>query len=170
MELLKALLAGVGGALALTILHETARRVVPHAPRVDVIGQRAIARPIRRLGYRPSSAGRLYAFALTGDIVANSLYYTLVAAGTPRHPWRRALVLGLAAGVGAVTLPPVLGLGRQPGERPPVTQALTVLWYLTGAMAAAGTAALMVPGGRGRGEKRVSRAIQRPQREPAVVL
>ena len=41
---LAAIGAGLAGAVALTLVHETARRVIPHAPRVDVIGVRAIAR------------------------------------------------------------------------------------------------------------------------------
>ncbi len=44
--MLKELGSGLAGALALTAVHETARQVIPHAPRMDVIGRRGIDRPL----------------------------------------------------------------------------------------------------------------------------
>src|SRR5690349_10569171 len=73
--------AGIAGAVALTLVHETARRVIPHAPRVDVIGVRAIARPMRAAGYEPPHYNRLHNIALAGDLAANSAYYSLIGAG-----------------------------------------------------------------------------------------
>lgn len=35
----KALVGGLAGAGATTLLNETARRLVPNAPRIDVVGQ-----------------------------------------------------------------------------------------------------------------------------------
>jgi hypothetical protein len=52
----------------------------------------------------------------------------------------RGALLGLAAGVGAAYLPPRIGLGEQPGQRPPATQIMTVAWYLAGGLAAAAAA------------------------------
>ena len=121
----------------MTLVHETARRVIPHAPRVDVIGTRAIARPIRAMGYTPPHYNRLHNVALAGDVVANSAYYSLVGAGDSEHVWHRGALLGLLGGIGAALLPPVLGLGNQPHRKTPYTQLLTVLWYLLGGLAAA---------------------------------
>ncbi len=50
---------------------------------------------------------------------------------------RPAIISG--AGLGAVALPKPLGPGRQPGQRTPMTQAMTVAWYVAGALAAAAT-------------------------------
>ncbi len=50
MSLLKALGGGLAGALALTAIHETVRRVSPDAPRMDVLGMRAIAKSLRAAG------------------------------------------------------------------------------------------------------------------------
>jgi hypothetical protein len=137
--MLQALGSGLAGAVALTLVHETARRVIPHAPRVDVIGTRAIARPIRAMGYTPPHFNRLHDAALGGEIVSNSAYYSLVGAGDREHVWQRGALLGLLGGLGAAFLPPLLGLGNQPHRKAPYTQILTVLWYLLGGLAAAGT-------------------------------
>ena len=129
--------SGLAGAVALTLVHETARRMIPHAPRVDVIGVRAISRPMRAAGYRPPHYNRLHDIALVGEIVSNSAYYSLIGAGDRKHVWRRGTILGLAAGLGAALLPPVMGLGQQPHRLTPFTQILTVAWYLIGGLATA---------------------------------
>jgi hypothetical protein len=139
--MLKALASGVAGAVALNAVHETARRTIPRAPRMDVIGRRGIAKSMVALGKEPPHGQRLQGAALAGDLVSNALYYSLIGLGSDRAKptWQRGLVLGLAAGLGAVFLPPVLGLGRQPGRRGPFTHLLTVAWYTIGGLAAAAT-------------------------------
>jgi hypothetical protein len=77
--------------------------------------------------------------ALAGDLVSNSLYYSLVGVGDPRHALRRGAILGLLGGLGAALLPPMLGLGRKPVQRTPQTMAMTVAWYTLGGLAAAAT-------------------------------
>ena len=139
--LLKALGSGVAGALALTAVHQTAAHTIRHAPRMDVIGRRAIAKSAAALGATPPAGATLQGAALAGDIVSNALYYSLIAVGDGhrRSIWRRGLLLGLAAGVGAAVLPPVMGLGRQPGHRGLFTHVLTVLWYTLGGLTTAAT-------------------------------
>jgi hypothetical protein len=138
--MLRALASGAAGAVAVTAVHETARRAIPRAPRMDVIGRRGIAKSMVALGKEPPHGPRLQRAALAGDLVSNTLYYSLIGVGSDRAKptWRRGLVLGLAAGIGAVLLPPVLGLGRQPGRRGPFAHLLTVAWYTIGGLAAAG--------------------------------
>jgi hypothetical protein len=135
-----ALGSGLAGAATLTAVHETARRRIRNPPRMDVIGMRALGRTMQRAGIRRPSPDRLFYQTLAGDIVSNTAWYSLVGLGSPDRVWRRGLMLGLAAGVGAVLLPPVLGLGRSPGTRTPRTQALTVAWYVAGGLAAAAAA------------------------------
>lgn len=140
MGLLRALGSGLVGAGALTLVHELARRVIPDAPRVDLLGMRAITAGVRAGGAAPPPSGRLYWWALAGDLVSNALYYSLAARGAPgRALWRGAL-LGLGAGAGAVAVPPLVGLGSDTQARTPQTTALTVLWYLLGGLAAGATA------------------------------
>jgi hypothetical protein len=79
----------------------------------------------------------LHGWALAGDLALNSLYYSLVGVGDREGAFQRGVLLGLAAGVGAVALPGPLGLGTGPSARTPATQAMTVAWYLVGGLAAA---------------------------------
>jgi hypothetical protein len=132
--MLKALGSGLVGACALTLIHETARRFIDDAPRMDVLGMRALAKAARVVDVAPPVT--LHEAALVGDLVSNSVYYSLVGAGSREDALRNGALLGLAAGLGAVFLPEPLGLGRQPTERAPATQAMTVAWYLLGGLAA----------------------------------
>src|SRR5215218_2310300 len=108
-----ALAAGAAGALALTAVHQLARRRVPYAPRMDVLGMRAIARGAHCAGRRPPTGRALYRATLAGDLISNTAYYSVVALGG-RHALRAGAGLGIAAGVGALVLPPLIGLGNPP--------------------------------------------------------
>ena len=140
---LRALESGFAGAAAVTLLNESARRVIPQAPRLDALGMRALARGVRATGQEPPQGERLRGAALAGDLVSNTLYYSLAgAAGGGRNTWLLGSLLGLGAGVGAAFLPPRIGLGRQPGETS-ATRAMTVAWYLVGGLVAAGVFAFL---------------------------
>jgi len=139
----RALGSGVAGALVLTGLHEAARRLLPHAPRMDVIGERALSRSLHALGRRSPRGGRLFAATLAGELFSNSLYYSMVGAASRSRTVQAGLLIGLAAGVGAVLLPPLIGLGKSPGSKAPLTPLLTVAWYTAGGLAAAAAARLM---------------------------
>lgn len=133
----RSMLAGAAGAGVLTAVHQAARLATPYAPRMDVLGMRAIRAGRRQVGLGRGSARSVRRQALAGDMVANTAYYSLVGAGGPGGVWTRGLVLGLAAGLGAVLLPRHLGLGDPPNADRRLTQALTVAWYVAGGLAAA---------------------------------
>lgn len=141
-----ALGVGAVGALAVTGLHETARRVSSEAPRMDVLGRRALSKLLWRSGHLPPKKARLQRWALLGDLVSNSLFYALIGLFPGRRPIVRGAALGALAGVGGLLLPPLLGLGREPSGATPARKAMTVAWYLLGG-AAAGAAyqAISVP-------------------------
>jgi len=139
------LTAGVAGAAVLTAVHETTRRVTPAAPRMDILGERAITKLMRGAGKTPPRGKKLHRLALGGDLVSNSLYYAMVGSG--RDAWLRGAGLGLAAGLGAVLLPPVLGLGRARPGLTARTKAMTVGYYVMGGLAAAAVARLLSGGG-----------------------
>jgi hypothetical protein len=139
-KILRTLGSGLAGACALTLIHQTAKRVTEKAPRADVLGMRAIAKGMRRVNLEPPPDDRLFWWTLAGDLAANSLYYSLVGAG--QRPWLRGGLLGLGAGLGAVALPGPLDLGRRPTGRTAATQVMTVAWYLTGGLVAAAASRL----------------------------
>ena len=130
------LASGAIGALVLTALNEGARRGVPHAPRMEVIGMRALSAAVRALGGRPPRGRTLYRETLGADLLSNTIYYGLVGAGSRQTRLSRGILLGAAAGLGAVVLPPMLGLGRSPGSRRPATPLMTLAWYTAGGLAA----------------------------------
>ena len=137
-HVLTALGSGFAGAVALTAIHETVRRVRPDdAPRMDVLGRRAIARGMEAVGIEPPGANALETVALAGDLLTNAAYYALIGAGSPKHVYLRGAALGLAAGIGGVVLPPLLGLGSAPSRRTRQTKAMTIAWYLAGGLAVA---------------------------------
>ena len=136
-SMLRSLASGAIGALALTAINEGARRRIPHAPRMEVIGMRALSAAVRTFGGRPARGRKLFRETLGADLLSNTIYYGLVGAVARQTRLSRGILLGAAAGLGAVLLPPMLGLGRPPGNRRPATPLMTVAWYTAGGVAAA---------------------------------
>jgi len=135
MKLLPSLAAGFAGAVALTALHEVARRLRPHdAPRMDVLGERGLRKLLNLADLPQPSEGKAYTATMLGDILGNGLYYSVVGSG--KHSLQRGLALGVAAGIGGVVLPGPMGLGEAPSNRTPQTQAMTVAWYTLGGLVA----------------------------------
>lgn len=135
MKVLPSLAAGFAGAIALTALHEVARRLRPHdAPRMDVLGERGLRKVLHLADLPQPHEGTAYTATMLGDILSNGLYYTAVGSG--RHSLQRALLLGAVAGAGGVLLPGPMGLGEAPSNRTPQTQAMTVAWYTVGGLVA----------------------------------
>ena len=137
MKIGAALASGLIGAGVLTLVHEIARRNIDEAPRMDILGMRAIAQGAEAAGETPPPRDTLFDMAMAGDLLFNALYYSLVAWGGARGATRRGALLGLAAGIGGVVLPGRLGLGDRPSARTKATQAMTVAWYTIGGLAAA---------------------------------
>jgi hypothetical protein len=136
--------AGLAGAGALNVLHETARVTLPWGPHMDLIAMRGLDRVMRPLA-RQLSDQQLRALAFAGDLISNTLYYTALVGvgeslsrrGRAQALWWTAAGFGLGAGIGAVLLPPKMGLGQQPTPDFRKTAAITTAVYLAGALVAA---------------------------------
>jgi hypothetical protein len=137
MNYVKSAGAGLAGASALTLLHETVRQFNPDAPRMDLLGMRTIDKYLRKANIQPPQGKQLHTAALVGDIISNTLYYSLAGIGKKEGIWLRAAGLGLAAGIGAIVLPGPMGIGDGPSSRTPQTKAMTIAWYLAGGLATA---------------------------------
>lgn len=137
-QVLVGLGSGLVGALTLTAAHEVLRKNTPRGmhPRLDVLGTRALRSLAETVGLEKPRGRALRRDALASDVLSNTLWFGLAAGG--RHPIARGLGLGLLAGVGAVTLPPLLGLGRAPKSA--WIRGETIALYTLGGLAAAAVA------------------------------
>ncbi|CAN5852252.1 hypothetical protein BH18ACI5_BH18ACI5_01970 [soil metagenome] len=129
-----ALLSGAAGAAALTAVHQAARLITDDAPRMDIVGMRALSGGAEAADADLPRDNRLYNMTLAGDLIFNSAYYALATT------WTRGAALGLLAGVGALVLPQKMGLGNPPKSELLSNQVMTVAWYLLGGLTAACTA------------------------------
>ena len=139
------LVAGLAGAVTLTVAHQLAQRVFPDAPRMDIVGMRAMAGLRRAVGAEVPPKDTLYRQTLAGDVASNALYYSLVGAGGREGRWARGAALGMAAGLGALVLPKPMGLGDPPHSHGVRNQVLTVAWYTLGGLATAAMLDLLEP-------------------------
>ena len=126
--MLNALLAGLTGACAVTLMNEIFRRFDQEAPRLDLLGMRALA--------RVASPDDLRTTALVSAIATDSVYYAMVGGPDPDKAPACGLALGVAAGLGAVLLPGPLGLGGDTTTLTRKTQILSVAYYTTGGLLA----------------------------------
>jgi hypothetical protein len=134
MKAIASLGGGLVGAAAVTLIHESVKRVVPTAPRMDLLGMNALSKGLKGAGLKTPNETQLFVAAMAGDILANSLYYSLAGVGKEKNIWWRSAALGLAAGIGAVTLPGPLGLEKRHSKRTLSTEVMTVGLYVAGAL------------------------------------
>lgn len=133
MSKIKNLIAGLTGAIALNILHETLKKE-DNTPRVDLLGEDALEKILQFFGGNINSRKELYEATLAGDVLGNTLYYSLIGAGNQKYMWPKAVVLGLTAGIGAITLPKPMGLDPEPVTKNDQVKTITVGYYLFGAI------------------------------------
>ena len=129
--------SGLVGAASVTLLHHLAKRYLPQAPRLDILGLQLARVAFDKARIDPPGGLPLKIVALIGGLVSNSLFYGLVGLGKPKTAWLRGGALGLAMGVGAVTLPSALGAGNETTARTPIVKARTIAWYVMGGLLAA---------------------------------
>ena len=143
MRTTSSLIGGLAGAATVTLLHESIRRVVPEAPRMDRLGMPAISKGLKKAGRRVPKETELFTVAMAGDLVSNAIYYSTAGIGNEKNIWIRGGLLGLAAGLGAVLLPEPLGLNSKYSNRTAATQLMTVGLYVTGALVATAVTKLL---------------------------
>lgn len=133
----KSTIGGLAGACTLTLLNESVKKLDKDAPRMDLLGMNAVARLVKGNNILAQTAGKLFPVALAGDLVSNSLYYSMADSGDRKSTLIRGALLGLGAGLGAVILPKSLGLNEEATTRTMKTKILTVTWYVIGGLVAA---------------------------------
>ena len=120
--------SGLVGAASVTLLNHLAKRYLPQAPRLDILGLQLARVAFNKARIDPPRGLPLKIVALLGGLVSNSIFYGLVGLGKPRNAWLRGGALGLLMGIGAVTLPATLGASNDTTARTPITKAGTLAW------------------------------------------
>lgn len=123
----KKILAGLGGAIALNILHETIRKNFDDVPHINEVGEEALTKITEGTKIEIKGEKTLYTATLVGDIVSNALYYATTATS-------HNITSGLLAGAGAIALPKQMGLNDAPLAETYKKKAMTVGYYLFGAL------------------------------------
>lgn len=141
----KTLLSGLIGAAAVTLLNEGVRRISPTAPRLEKLGMDAGKKILDAAGLEKPSKKGLYWGTMAADLISNALYYSILglAGKSKKTRWSLGTGLGLAAGLGAVLLPEPLNLDNATTARSNKTKAMTVGWYLGGALLATAVVSLL---------------------------
>jgi len=136
MRWIKNIAAGLIGSVALNILHETVRKNVKNAPEVNLLGAEAVNKTLGHYGRPIQDPNDLHKVTLELDLIANAAYYSAIG-GSGKYIWPKAIAMGLGAGLGALKLPKPLGLDPTPVTETTQKQALTVGYYLFGALVTA---------------------------------
>ena len=124
----KKILAGLGGAIALNMVHEIIRKNFHYVPEVNKVGEEALNKALTTIDMKITDKDQLYGATLAGDVLSNGIYYAATA--TTGFD----MVSGVAAGLGAVLLPKKMGLDDSPVAESNQKKIMTVGYYLFGAV------------------------------------
>jgi hypothetical protein len=130
------MLSGLVGAAAVTGLNYLGQRIMPQAPRLDALGRNAVRKASQAVAGTQPDESTVHATALGGDLVSNSMIYSLAGVGRAKRPEVRGLLAGLAMGAAVVVLAPMLGLGRRTTGVGGKGKAMAVGQYALGGLAA----------------------------------
>ena len=136
MKILKNLLGGLAGALALNIIHETVRRFDKDAPRVDQVGEEGVNHALEAVTGESLSGKQLYAANLAGDIISNSLFYSTIGSAETKNLLWRGAATGVSVGLSTLSMTKRMGLDDSPVNRSLKTKAMTVGYYFAGGLVA----------------------------------
>jgi hypothetical protein len=107
------MLSGVAGAAAVTGLNYLGQRITPKAPRLDELGRNFVRKAGKAATGSKPDEETVHATALGGDLISNTMVYSLAGVGRAKRPEVRGLLAGLAMGAAVVVLAPMLGLGKK---------------------------------------------------------
>ena len=141
MDTLKSLASGIAGSLVLTGIHESIKRVIPNAPRMDHIGMQVLKKIKQSTGVGDTDEETLYKESMIGDLAFNSAFYSMVGVG--KNAWLRGLALGASAGIAAVFLPKWMDIDESGSSRTNATAAMTIGLYSVAGLAAAGVNSIL---------------------------
>ncbi len=124
----KKILAGLGGALVLSLLHETIRKNFDNVPEINKVGEEALNKALDTVDMKITNPDQLYAATFAGDVIGNGMYYAATATTGFN------IASGVLMGLGAVALPEKMGLNEEPVAGNNQKKLMTVGYYLFGAV------------------------------------
>jgi hypothetical protein len=143
MKVSAGLAGGLAGTLMVASLHEAMKRITPDAPRIDLLNTELIRKGLKRMNKVVPGEDELQRWAVGGELLCDTAYYSLAGMGGKRGVWFRGAVLGLIAGVTAVVLPKPLGLPEEPSNKTMGTRLMTIGLYVMGGLVSAAIAQLV---------------------------
>ena len=75
---IKNLAGGLAGAVALNLIHETAKRFIKKAPRIDKVGEQAVTKTIHAVGCNAPTGNALFGTTLVADLARNAAYFAMI--------------------------------------------------------------------------------------------
>ena len=136
MKLLNAFIGGFTGAVSVTLIHEILRHLGKGTPRLDKLGMEATKRGIEKMGYASPTGNKLYVASISGDLITNTICYAAIAA-RPDRLLKNGMLIGLLAGVGAISLPASMGLDPDDNAGSTKRKAMTIGFYTLGGITTA---------------------------------
>ncbi|OQP58040.1 hypothetical protein A3860_39525 [Niastella vici] len=143
MKVSSALAGGLAGTLTVASMHEALRRITPDAPRMDKLDMDLLRKGLKSMHKKVPNENELQRWAVGGELLCDTAYYSLAAAGGRKRAWLYGAFLGLAAGIAAVVLPKSLGLPEEASNKTLGTKIMTIGLYLVGGLASAAIATLV---------------------------
>jgi hypothetical protein len=136
MKVVSSVAGGLAGALSVRLMQELLRRIDPSAPRIDLLRKQAALKIADKINGKPVDVKNVNRFSAAGDIIGNTLYFSLTAAAGKKAVPVGSL-LGLGMGAGALTLPAKLGLNSYFVGGTRKRKFMTMGMYLLGGLVAA---------------------------------
>ena len=130
------MLSGLVGAAAVTGLNYLGQQITPKAPRLDALGRNAVRKSSDAVAGTTPDETTVKATALGGDLISNSMIYSLAGVGRAKRPELRGLLAGVAMGTAVIVLAPMLGLGRRNTGIGTKGKAMAIGQYALGGLAA----------------------------------
>ena len=127
----KRLIAGFGGAIALSVVDKFMKKRVPGAPDFEEVGEEVVDKSLEKVNLGIKDFSKVSSIASASDIVKNGLYYSFT-------PFKMNSIVGALGGLGTMILPKKLGLDNTPIAGDDKKKMMTVGYYVIGALVAGG--------------------------------
>jgi hypothetical protein len=135
-KLISSLICGITGAVALNILHQVVKQFDHDAPRVDLVGEEALSKGLKKVNIEPPTGDTLFTATLAADLLSNAAYFALTGVAKKKQLPITGAALGLTAGIGALVLTKPIGFSDAPITKTTKAKILTVAWYTFGGLVA----------------------------------